>query len=142
VGDTFPVGCAFSDRIVFPELFAGNPDAHNPEYATPLGIYSEHCGLDRVHFSWGHDEYLFRVLEHQLPEPALALIRYHSFYAGHREGAYAQLMDPRDRELMLRLREFSGHDLYSKGESLPDAEGLRSRYEDLAAKLLPAELWW
>ena len=26
VGDTFPVGCAFSDRIVYPEFFADNPD--------------------------------------------------------------------------------------------------------------------
>jgi inositol oxygenase len=25
VGDTFPVGCAFSDRIVYPEFFADNP---------------------------------------------------------------------------------------------------------------------
>ena len=27
VGDTFPVGCAFSDKVVFPELFEANPDA-------------------------------------------------------------------------------------------------------------------
>ncbi len=26
VGDTFPVGCRFSDKIVFPEFFADNPD--------------------------------------------------------------------------------------------------------------------
>ena len=26
VGDTFPVGCAWSDKIVYPELFAANPD--------------------------------------------------------------------------------------------------------------------
>ena len=27
VGDTFPVGCAYSDQIVFPEFFAANPDS-------------------------------------------------------------------------------------------------------------------
>jgi inositol oxygenase len=27
VGDTFPVGCAYSDQIVFPEYFAANPDS-------------------------------------------------------------------------------------------------------------------
>ena len=27
VGDTFPVGCAYSDKIVFPEFFDDNPDA-------------------------------------------------------------------------------------------------------------------
>src|SRR5262249_44825574 len=30
VGDTFPVGCAYSDAIVFPEFFAANPDAAMP----------------------------------------------------------------------------------------------------------------
>lgn len=32
VGDTFPVGCRFSDKCVFPELFADNPDSHHPVY--------------------------------------------------------------------------------------------------------------
>src|SRR5215211_1992175 len=27
VGDTFPTGCAYSDKIVFPQFFAENPDA-------------------------------------------------------------------------------------------------------------------
>ena len=26
VGDTFPVGCAYSDKIVYPQFFAANPD--------------------------------------------------------------------------------------------------------------------
>jgi inositol oxygenase len=32
VGDTFPVGCKFSDKIVFPEQFANSPDSKIPEY--------------------------------------------------------------------------------------------------------------
>ena len=52
VGDTFPVGCAFSDKIVYHEFFADNPDSKNPAYATPNGIYEAHCGLDNVHLSW------------------------------------------------------------------------------------------
>ena len=32
VGDTFPVGCAFSKKCVFPEFFEHNPDHHNPKY--------------------------------------------------------------------------------------------------------------
>ena len=36
VGDTFPVGCRYSDKIVFPEFFADNPDSQVPEYQTPL----------------------------------------------------------------------------------------------------------
>src|SRR5215475_9506111 len=46
VGDTFPVGCAYSDKIVFAELLADNPDSHVAEYQTPCGIYEEGCGLD------------------------------------------------------------------------------------------------
>src|SRR5271165_6422565 len=34
VGDTFPVGCAWSDKIVFPEFFTANPDSSVPEYQT------------------------------------------------------------------------------------------------------------
>src|ERR1700692_3085449 len=31
VGDTFPVGCAWSSDIVFPQYFAANPDTNVPE---------------------------------------------------------------------------------------------------------------
>ena len=97
VGDTFPVGCAFSDKVVFPEFFADNPDAAVPAYRTACGVYEPGCGLGNVHLSWGHDEYLYHVAKPYLPEPALAMIRYHSFYAAHTEGAYGHLMDDKDR---------------------------------------------
>src|SRR5688572_5259705 len=58
VGDTFPVGCAWSDRIVFHQFFSDNADSQNPKLQTQLGVYSRNCGLDNVHLSWGHDEYL------------------------------------------------------------------------------------
>lgn len=32
VGDTFPVGCAFSPKCVFPEMFEGNPDSKDSRY--------------------------------------------------------------------------------------------------------------
>jgi inositol oxygenase len=142
VGDTFPVGCAFSERIVFPELFAANPDRAVPQYSTRLGIYAEGCGLDRVHLSWGHDEYLYRVLEEHLPEPALYVIRYHSFYAQHRERAYDVLLDARDRRLLEVVRDFQPYDLYSKSSERPSLARLRPYYEDLVAKFLPDELAW
>ena len=68
VGDTFPVGCAFSDKIVYPEFFEDNPDVRDREYSTELGIYKRHCGLEHVHMSWGHDEYLYHVVKDQAPE--------------------------------------------------------------------------
>lgn len=142
VGDTFPVGCAFSERIVHAELFAENPDAHDPLLATRTGIYAEGCGLENVHLSWGHDEYLYQVLKGHLPEEALFVIRYHSFYALHREGAYGFLLDERDRRLLPWLRAFRPYDLYSKGEEAPERERLLPYYEGLVRELLPAELWW
>jgi inositol oxygenase len=51
VGDTFPVGCAWSDKIVYPEYFAANPDAQNELYQTKLGVYTEGCGLRNVDLS-------------------------------------------------------------------------------------------
>jgi inositol oxygenase len=142
VGDTFPVGCAFSDKVVFPEFFADNPDSRVPEYQTPCGIYEEGCGLDRVHLSWGHDEYLYQVTKAYLPEEALAMIRYHSFYAAHREGAYAHLMNDRDRRLLAWVRAFNPYDLYSKSPERPDVAGLRPFYEKLIAEYFPPVLFW
>src|ERR1700747_2471039 len=131
VGDTFPVGCAYSDKIVFPEFFRDNPDSQVPAYQSRLGIYSEGCGLDRVDLSWGHDEYLYHVVKDYLPEPALYMIRYHSFYPGHREGAYDFLMNHRDRKMFEWVRAFNPYDLYSKSAARPDPTVLRPYYEEL-----------
>ena len=51
VGDTFPVGCAWSRDIVFPEYFANNPDRNVAQYQTKYGIYEPNCGLENVHMS-------------------------------------------------------------------------------------------
>ena len=140
VGDTFPVGCAWSPKIVFHDFFAANPDAANPAYQTRLGVYEEGCGLDRVDISWGHDEYLYHVVKDYMPEPALYMIRYHSFYPAHREGDYGYLMNDHDREMFQWVRAFNPYDLYSKGEAKPNAVELRPYYENLIAKYFPKEI--
>jgi inositol oxygenase len=142
VGDTFPVGCAWSDKIVYPELFEANPDATVPAYQTRAGIYEEGCGLDKVHLSWGHDEYLHRVAKDYLPEEALYMIRYHSFYACHRERAYEHLMNDRDRRMFEWVRAFNPYDLYSKSDRRPDAKALRPYYEELIGEYFPAQVSW
>jgi inositol oxygenase len=142
VGDTFPVGCAYSDKVVFPEFFADNPDHDVPAYQTPCGIYEAGCGLDRVHLSWGHDEYLYQVVKDYLPDEALAMIRYHSFYAAHKEGAYTHLMNDRDRELFAWVRAFNPYDLYSKAAARPDVGRLRPFYQELIAEYFPPVLSW
>ncbi len=142
VGDTFPVGCAFSDRIVFPELFANNPDMLDPRYQTPCGIYEEGGGLSQIHMSWGHDEYLYHVVKEYLPLEAQYMIRYHSFYAAHREGAYAHLLNDQDRRMMEWVRRFNPYDLYSKADAPPDVERLGPFYQDLISRYFPSELRW
>jgi inositol oxygenase len=142
VGDTFPVGCAYSDKVVFPEFFPNNPDYLIPAYQTSCGIYQPACGLDEVHLSWGHDEYLYHVVKDYLPTEALYPIRYHSFYAAHREGAYGHLMNDRDRRMFEWVRKFNPYDLYSKGETRPDVTALRPFYEDLIAEFFPKPLRW
>ena len=140
VGDTFPVGCAFSDRIVYSEFFADNADTTNPQFQSQLGIYERGCGLRNVLMSWGHDEYLYHVLKDHLPEPALYMIRYHSFYAWHREEEYDYLCDDHDREMLNWVRAFNPYDLYSKSPVPPDWNQLKPYYTSLIDKYLPAEL--
>ncbi|HEX4413628.1 MAG TPA: inositol oxygenase family protein, partial [Lacipirellulaceae bacterium] len=140
VGDTFPTGCEYSDRIVYHEFFAANPDFDDPRFNTRLGIYQKNCGLRNVQMSWGHDEYLYHVLKDYLPEPALYMIRYHSFYAWHREGEYDWLCDDHDREMLPWVQKFNPYDLYSKSPQPPNWAELRTYYTDLINKYLPAEL--
>ena len=142
VGDTFPVGCAWSDKIVFPEFFAANPDAGEPAYQSQLGIYSAHCGLDQVMISWGHDEYLYQVTKAHLPVEAQYMIRYHSCYSIHREAQYDYLMDDRDRAMMEWVRRFNPYDLYSKGHTKPDVAALTPYYRSLIDEFFPPLLGW
>ena len=140
VGDTFPVGCAYSDKIVYPEFFKANPDYTDGRYNTKFGIYSEHCGLENIKMSWGHDEYLYQIMKNYLPEPALYMIRYHSFYAQHRENAYAHLMNDKDVEMFEWVKKFNPYDLYSKAPVKPDMKTLMPYYKELVAKYLPKTL--
>ncbi|MEJ7679216.1 MAG: inositol oxygenase family protein [Segetibacter sp.] len=140
VGDTFPVGCAYSDKIVFPEFFEENPDYYNPKYNTKYGVYSPGCGLKNVQLSWGHDEYVYHMMKDYLPEPALYMLRYHSFYAQHREHAYEHLMDDHDREMFKWVNLFNPYDLYSKSAVAPDWTELKPYYQQLVSKYLPQTL--
>lgn len=142
VGDTFPVGCAYSSSIVFHEFFRMNPDWGHPDYSTQYGIYQPHVGLDHVMMSWGHDEYLYHVTKDHLPVEAQYMIRYHSFYPGHREDAYQQLFSERDQQLFDWVRKFNPYDLYSKSDTRPDVESLKPFYLDLIAEFFPSELAW
>ena len=125
VGDTFPVGCANSDQVVFPAFFAANPDSQVSEYQTQYGIYEPHCGLDKVHLSFGHDEYIYQVARNYLPEEWLYMLRYHSFYAAHRHNAYRHLMNEHDEEKFAWVRIQSLRSLLERARA-PRHEGCSS----------------
>lgn len=127
VGDTFPVGCAYSDKIIYPDTFKNNPDYGHEVYGTKYGIYSPGCGMDNIMLSWGHDEYLYHIVKEQstLPPEALAIIRYHSFYPWHTGGAYTELMDEHDYDMLAAVRAFNPYDLYSKSDDVPSVEELK-----------------
>ncbi|MBS1813911.1 MAG: inositol oxygenase [Acidobacteria bacterium] len=142
VGDTFPTGCAYSDQVVFPEYFKANPDYNNPKYQTKYGIYEPNCGLDNVKMSFGHDGYIYEVMKNYLPMEGLYMLRYHSFYAWHRHGAYEYLCNEQDRAMKEWVLKFNPYDLYSKGHTKPNMAELKPYYDDLFAEFFPEKLDW
>ncbi|QKF94522.1 inositol oxygenase [Fadolivirus algeromassiliense] len=149
VGDTFPVGCMFSDKIVFSEFFSLNPDSRDNELNTKYGVYYKkpNCGFDNVRMSWGHDEYLYYVLRHnpncKLSDECRRIIRYHSFYAFHKENEYHHLADENDMKLKPMLQLFSQCDLYSKDDNLKlDIDYYKSYYGELIDEYCPGKFNW
>lgn len=114
VGDTFVVGYPLPDSLPFPEF-----NSLNPDHAAGMRRWKPGCGLRNVTMSFGHDEYLFRVLQHNRDKHSLTdrhmhTIRLHSLYPWHSFGAYRELEDDFDRELRPHVARFQTFDLYSK----------------------------
>jgi inositol oxygenase len=70
------------------------------------------------------------------------MIRYHSFYPWHRDGAYKHLMNEKDVLSLAAVQAFNHYDLYSKNEKPCDVEKLRPYYQSLISKFFPPELDW
>src|SRR5487761_2188629 len=70
----------------------------------------------------------------------LFMIRYHSFYPAHREGAYGYLMNDHDREMFEWVKKFNPYDLYSKSDSKPSLQELKPYYSALIDKYFPAKI--
>lgn len=79
VGDTFVVGCRYSDKIIYPETFRGNPDWKDERLMTEKGIYEPGCGLDNVMLSWGHDEYLYHICKKQSRRESTSILHWFRF---------------------------------------------------------------
>ncbi|MCJ7466698.1 MAG: inositol oxygenase [Maribacter sp.] len=140
VGDVFVVGCALPDSCVYPEFNKLNPDMADARYNTKTGIYKQACGLDHLNLAWGHDEYLYQVLsnhkENTLPEAAMVMIRYHSFYPWHTGGSYSELLNGKDQQYIKWIRDFNKYDLYTKSQKIYDLEEVRDYYQPIAEKYL------
>ncbi|CAO2822941.1 unnamed protein product [Amaranthus hypochondriacus] len=145
VGDTFPVGCAFDESIVHHKYFKENPDYNNPAYNTKNGIYTEGCGLENIMISWGHDDYMYLVAKENgttLPPAGRFIVRFHSFYALHKSGAYMHLLNAEDKENLKWLHIFNKYDLYSKSKVRIDVEEVKPYYLSLINKYFPSKLRW
>lgn len=152
VGDTFPVGCKPSEKCVFPQFFKGNPDygavepsSEQATYLTDNGIYTENCGFDNIMMSYGHDEYMYQFLKKNssIPDEGLYIVRFHSFYPWHTEGAYSHLASQKDHDFLKWLKEFNRFDLYSKADDMPDVDAVFPYYRGLIKKYgLDGKLKW
>ncbi len=89
---------------------------------------------------------MYRVLKGnnncKLPLPALYIIRFHSFYPMHREGAYMELTNEVDREMFKYVKAFNECDLYSKSETEIKISELAPYYIGLINKYIPGTLNW
>lgn len=145
VGDNYPVGCAYSDKIVYPDTFTKCPDLNDERYNTKLGMYKEGCGLKNVQMSWGHDEYIYQIAKRYstIPEEGLYMLRYHSFYPWHDQGAYMYLCDEKDKEMLKWVQIFNKFDLYSKTKDVPVFSELAPYYKAKIEKYFGKDpIWW
>jgi len=139
-GDTFVVGCRIPDEaVILPEFNKLNPDMSDERYNSEYGMYEPGCGIDKLMFAWGHDEYMYRMLVANgcsIPREGLDMIRYHSAYPWHDKGAYKHLMAEDDHDRIEWVRLFNRFDLYTKdehndiklGELWPYYKGLLEKY--------------
>lgn len=72
----------------------------------------------------------------RIPQAGLDMIRLHSCYPLHREGAYRQFFVPSDEEKIHNVLAFNAYDLYSKSDNPPDPVALRPYYEGLIDKYI------
>ena len=124
VGDTFITGCPIPKNIVLAQynnLNLDNKDSNN-ENSNNESKYTSGYGLSNCSVSFGHDEYMYRLLisnNHKMPKEAEYIVRYHSLYTWHSGTEYDYLEDEEDRKMKKIVKEFNNFDLYTKDDTLP-----------------------
>ena len=133
VGDTFVLGCEFPKSIVYYDSLKENKDFNKYD---KFGIYQEKCGLDNLYISYGHDEYLYQVLnqnknKHKLSKKSMNIIRYHSFYPWHSSGEYKHFMNNNDYDTLKDVNYFNNFDLYSKEDDKFISDEVKEYYDNI-----------
>lgn len=142
VGDTFITGTSIPESIVLPEYNSLNKDHKNK-----INKYNKGCGLDKCSVSFGHDEYMYRLLKannHKMPIEAEYIIRYHSLYTWHSGTEYDYLLTDDDILMKNVVQEFNQYDLYTKDDA-PERNikwsfQLREYYTSLVKKYISPDL--
>ena len=134
-GDTWILGYNGYKHTVFPE--------YEPYDKSDLE-YKEKCGMDNLICTWGHDEYLYNILRRHsyLPEVALKVIRYHSLYPWHKDGAYMEFCTETDLKVLDWVKLFNNYDLYTKHDKTIVPDDLWPYYNDIIAKYIPGNIDW
>jgi inositol oxygenase len=145
VGDTFPVGCKWSNNIIFNETFNENPDTFDTRYNSKYGIYEPNSGLDNLLMSFGHDEYMYQILyrntNHYFPMKYANVIRFHSFYPWHNHGDYNYLTNEDDIDTLVDVKIFNNYDLYSKDDNNSKIDNnIIEYYDNLLEEFFPEPL--
>ena len=149
VGDIYPLGCIFSKENIYYEkkYHEYSEDFNNLNYKSKLGIYKENCGFKNLEMTFSHDYYLsnvFRKSEHNIPDIALYIIQFHSFYVWHTPKNniidYDYFASDYDWYLLPLLKLFQKSDLYSKNNDLPNIDHIKKYYNDLILKYIPNKL--
>ena len=140
VGDTFITGYPIPDSIVYPEL-----NNYNQDHTNKINLYMPKCGLNNCSVSFGHDEYLYRLLKFNnttLPEEALYMIRYHSLYAWHNHNEYIDLESADDVYYKKYVKQFNLYDLYTKDNNnvIELTDSMKEYYSNLVKKYISADL--
>ncbi len=138
VGDTFPVGCAWSEAIVFRPVYftRSNPDRLRPpnirrcmESTSPIAVWMN------VHMSFGHDGYIAEVMKPYMPTEALYMLRFIRSIRGIVTVPTIIWRTMGDRAMLQWVLKFNQYDLYSKGHSKPDVRQLKPYYENLVRRV-------
>ncbi|KAI9875346.1 MAG: hypothetical protein M1830_008592 [Pleopsidium flavum] len=120
VGDTFPVGCALTK--------ASSTQTLSPRTQITVMKYTEPSTVSTAQAA------------STLPDEALAMIRYHSFYPPHSAGAYKDFMNEYDEKMLEAVRAFNPYDLYSKTDDVPKIEELEPYYLELIDEFFPQKV--